>query len=115
MPHVVLEYTATLPSSVVASALSKAHELVGATPTIDPAAVKSRAYPATFFHVGTEHGHASYMHLQVALLAGRETELLAALADRLHAMLQDVAGVLTNTHCALTVEIREMNAATYRK
>jgi 5-carboxymethyl-2-hydroxymuconate isomerase len=115
MPHVVLEYTATLPSALVASVLAQAHDITGSTPTIDPGAVKSRAYPSTFFHIGQHHGSATYLHLAVSILAGRPEDIRTTLADRLFAMLKDSVATHQVQQCSLSAEIREMDALTYRK
>lgn len=57
-----------------------------------------------------------FAHLEVKLLSGRSPELLQEVSDRLYVELRKrFAGSLESREVSLTLEVTEMNSATYRK
>ena len=116
MPHLTLEHSRNLPAAVdVYAVLRRLHEAVCASGLFRPADVKSRAVAHGAFHVG-ETPDAAFVHVEVAILSGRDAEVRKALGERLLAVLREELAVpLADVPRALTVEVREMDRDTYAK
>ena len=111
MPHIVVEYSATLDQShdmqALCENLFKVTRDSGVFPDIG--AIKVRAAPCPYVFIGKESQ--SFAHATVRLLAGRNTETKAHLAnlilETLDATLPDVG--------SLTVDIKDIDRETYAK
>lgn len=106
MPHLVLETSPGLLTLELAdSALRGAHEALAQEPSVDAASIKSRWAEAI-------HAFPAHAHLELRLLEGRDAQVLTEISDRLWQVLQDQ---LSSVNCLLTLEVRTMDRATYRK
>jgi len=108
MPHAVIEYSANIiPKNII----PLVHEAMIASGLFEADNIKTRAYVANDFMVGTKGAEGRFVHLTVAILSGRTMEqrqtLSQSLIDILKASFPDAD--------SLTVEIREMDRETYRK
>jgi 5-carboxymethyl-2-hydroxymuconate isomerase len=112
MPHLTIEYSANLQQAVQAGdVLALAHDcMIQSGLFAVPADIKTRAYRAGLFLVGTDPA-ASFAHATVHLLAGRTVEQKQALTQALLAVLR---AALPSAN-QLSVDIRDMERETYRK
>ena len=116
MPHVRLETTADLPEnadvidildSLVATLCS--FETIGA-PGVKASHTMHRQWVQG---AGAAPG---FVHLEVALLAGRPPELLARIADGMDGKLREhFAASLESGEAKATMELRQMDPVLYRK
>lgn len=112
MPHLILEYSATIASDVKkANLLTRAHTAMLDSGVFNAADVKSRAYAAEEFVVGTDGTAKSFVHARVYLLEGRTPEQKATVVDGIFAVLREHAAYASQ----LSVDIRDMGRDTYRK
>ena len=116
MPHIHLQTSADLTENTGISEILE--KLVGALceiETIDPKAVKAYHSLRSVWAMcdGSEPGFAT---CEVAVLAGRPEELRVKIADAMFAALQAAfAQSASAGEVNLTLEVREMDRATYRK
>jgi 5-carboxymethyl-2-hydroxymuconate isomerase len=110
LPHIVLEHSADLKSSLNESQiLVKMHEMFIDTGVFSPRAVRARSISYDDY-VLTGAGE-SFVHVSVSILAGRSDEQIEMLCDNLFSLLKDNITQTDN----VSLEIREMNPKTYRK
>jgi 5-carboxymethyl-2-hydroxymuconate isomerase len=115
MPHIHLETTADLHENADVPEILEG--LIGALVTVEsinPATVKAYHTLLKNWHVG--EGHApGFAHVTLEILSGRSSELKAKMADVVFAELQTrFAYSREQEDGKITLEIREMDAATYR-
>lgn len=116
MPHIRLETTADLPENAdVMDILESLTAELCAHPTISAAGVKATHVMHRQWVQG-EGATSGFVHLEVALLAGRPPELLARISDAMYAeLLGSFSESVEAGEAKLTMELREMAPATYRK
>jgi 5-carboxymethyl-2-hydroxymuconate isomerase len=117
MPHITLEYSTNLPDVPdLAAAFGALH---AALAPLGPFAIddfKSRAHPTAAYAVGDGAKNRAYAHLTVGVFDRRAVDVQQRVADAALAWLEATfAGRLTVVDADLTVEVREMRAALYRK
>ncbi len=116
MPHIHLETTPGLVEETRTNEILRA--LVArlcAFPTIVSPGVKGYASVYDRTAIG-EGGAPGFIHLRVEILAGRGPSLVQEIADGMYAELKAQFSVsLTAGAAKATMELREMNSATYRK
>lgn len=113
MPHLHLDLPREVATQIdVNRCLATLAEALAGCETIQPANVKAYATLRDHWTVGT--GHPRYFaHCMASILTGRADDLRAAISDALMAVLErEFAG---RDDVGLTVEIREMDAGSYRK
>lgn len=117
MPHLVLEYTANVTDRPDwDDLLRRLHEALAAAGPFDPAKVKSRVVRHETFRAADGAPDRAFVHLGVAVLDGREPEVLQAAADALLAVLGEAfPHARRELRCDLTLEIREMPRTLYFK
>jgi len=117
MPHLVLEYSANLPDPPdFDRVLEGLHRAITTAGPFDLANVKSRVVRRERFRVADGAPERAFVHLSVAVLAGREAETLRATGHALLAVLQEAfPRAHAGRHCDITVEIREMRRDLYLK
>jgi 5-carboxymethyl-2-hydroxymuconate isomerase len=110
MPHIIVEYSASLAARVDVSALLKTLHGTLAAAGVDETRIKTRAHPVTDAIVGG--AKPGMVHVVLSLLKGRDIPTRKAygkaLYDALHAAVDPAA-----PGCALTLEVREMEPETY--
>lgn len=117
MPHVVLEYSANVLETVDHTALfGELHQAVlelQAFPQLD---IKSRAMRCTDYYMGDGSPEAAFVHLRFSLLAGRDISVRQRLVQTcMRVLTAYFAGSIAQLQCQVTVELREMDRATYAK
>jgi 5-carboxymethyl-2-hydroxymuconate isomerase len=117
MPHLVLEYSANVPDTPdLDDVLRRLHEAMASTGHFDPARVKSRVRRHESFRVADGASDRAFVHLDVAVLAGREAEQLQGAAAALLAVLHEAfPRASLERRCQITLEIREMRRDLYFK
>ncbi len=112
MPHLILECSADLLPLVESSdLLAKSHQVMLSSGLFTPAAVKTRLHPVANWQVGEEGDARGFLHCLVYLMEGRDTLQKQALSNALFALLDP----LVPATASLTVDIRELDKAIYRK
>lgn len=112
MPHLILEYSANIaPNIAQADLLTHAHGAMLASGVFNAPDVKSRAYAAQDFRVGTQGTDASFIHARIYLLEGRTAEQKTTVVEAIFAALQTHAPYASQ----VSVDIRDMGRDTYRK
>lgn len=116
MPHLVLETVEGLPENErLGELLDILAKTMGSYQTIDPRAVKAYAQVRGLFRMG-EGAPPGFVHLEVAVLAGRPVEMRRAMA---HGLFNKLKEFFHESHEAgrigITLEVREMDPETYRK
>jgi 5-carboxymethyl-2-hydroxymuconate isomerase len=110
MPHLVMEYSQSLQDNInIPDLLTQLHGVVLQSELFAPQAVKARAMPYSDSVLHADYN--SFMHLSCSILAGRSEEQRLALSNALF----DCAKPQLPQDCALSINIHEMNTATYRK
>ncbi len=114
MPHIHLETTSDLIENVqIPQILEALVARLCSFETINPAAVKAYHSLRSVWFMG-EGAPAGFAHCSVGILAGRPEELRRQIADGMYAELK-AQFVDSGVGAGLTLEVREMDAATYRK
>jgi 5-carboxymethyl-2-hydroxymuconate isomerase len=116
MPHLVLDSVEGLPENErLGDLLETLATTLGSYQTIDPRAVKAYAQIRTLFRTGAG-APPGFVHLEVAVLAGRSVEMRRAMAHGLYNKVKEFFHEsLKAGRIGITLEVREMDPETYRK
>ncbi len=110
MPHIVIEYSRELDSSVAIDALMQtAFDAAVASALMNPEDIKVRALPYAYFRL--EGGATSFVHVSCRLLAGRTGEQKARLATQLR---QRLSALLPGVH-SISIDVIDMDPEAYKK
>lgn len=117
MPHVVLEYSANVVETVDHQALfGELHGAVLELQAFPQSDIKSRAMRCTDFYMGDGDPKGAFVHLRFSLLAGRDISVRQRLVQTcMRVLTAYFARSVAQLHCQITVELREMDRATYAK
>jgi 5-carboxymethyl-2-hydroxymuconate isomerase len=117
MPHLTLEYSDNLPAPVDFGALfARLHEALVEVGSFRLADLKSRAVPHACFRVGAGAPESVFVHLTVAIFAGRAPAQQQEIGERLLSILKAAfEPAWTGQPCDFTVELREMRREGYFK
>lgn len=115
MPHLTLEYTNNLgainPDSIL---LALNHALV-ASEHFEEADIKSRAIMLDTWRVGVSSTDHAFVHVRLAILSGRSAQVKSGLSNALLRVLRASCKGLTNHPLQLSVEVVEIERASYAK
>jgi 5-carboxymethyl-2-hydroxymuconate isomerase len=112
MPHLILECSENLaPVLREQKLLMRVHAAMQSSGLFVPEDIRSRAYVAQDFAIGTEATAGSFAHVVIYLMEGRATEQKRALAESVAEVLK---AVLPNADF-LSVDVRELDPAIYQK
>jgi 5-carboxymethyl-2-hydroxymuconate isomerase len=117
MPHLILEYSDDLPAPVDFDALfARLHAELATAGPFPLAAIKSRAVPHRVYRVGAGAPESIFAHLTLEILSGRDLEQRRRLGELVLGILRETfARAWDERPCDLTVDVREMERATYAK
>jgi len=117
MPHLTLEYSDNLPAPVDFGALlARLHEALVEIGSFRLADLKSRAVPHPCFRVGAGSSESVFVHLTVAIFAGRPPAQQQEIGECLLAILKAAfEQAWIERPCDFTVELREMRREGYFK
>ncbi len=116
MPHIILETTADLPENAnVPDILDALVARLSSLESVDSKAVKAYHNLRSVWAMG-DGAPPGFAHCTVAVMSGRSEELRSKISDEMYAVLREhFAQSLELQEVGLTLELREMNKATYRK
>lgn len=85
MPHIIVEYSDMLESSVdVPKMLSELHDNLAQRETITIRSIKTRAIPVKYTLAGDQNDHDKMVHITLKLLPGRDADLLREMTQGLY-------------------------------
>lgn len=116
MPHLQLEVSANVAElDDLQAIIRRLVDVMSTFETVQPAALKGYVRVATTYATG-EGAPPGFAHLTARVLAGRAPELRSMFADQLFDQMNECfARSLAEGRIGVTVEICEMDPATYRK
>ena len=116
MPHLQLELTANLCEvDDLPGTLAELAQVMGGIESVDPKAVKAYAHVREHWAMG-EEAKPGFIHLTICVLSGRPLSLRRQMGDRLCETLKTrFSRSLAAGQASLTLEVREMDPATYLK
>lgn len=116
MPHLTLEYTDTLPRPVMLTALDVAHATLMESGVFEEGDIKSRLHPLAHYRRGREApATVLFVHVRLALLAGRPPALRQRLAESLLEALKAAVPWPGQQPVELCVETCEIDRDSYAK
>lgn len=116
MPHLTLEYTNNLcPIANFNEIFGQLHRVLAEVGGIPLGNCKSRAIRLDDYFVGEGSARQAFVHLTIRFLAGRSTELRRQISRQSLAVLQAHLAPPAELDLQLTVEIQEIERATYAK
>jgi 5-carboxymethyl-2-hydroxymuconate isomerase len=117
VPHVVLEYSDNLPDRPdLRRILLEIHDVLVATGAFAREAIKSRAIRHDTYAVADGASERGFVALEIRILEGRSDEVKVAAAEGALAVLERAfAQSLARLPVGLSVEIRDMDRASYRR
>ena len=117
MPHIILEYSENVPEIAFGEGFfNDMHELLISTGPFNLADIKSRAYCSDRYCIGDGSVQNAFIHLTIRILEGRDVSVRSSLSKVVHTfILERVGESLEDLACSVTVEILELNGATYTK
>ncbi|MDN3518902.1 5-carboxymethyl-2-hydroxymuconate Delta-isomerase [Aquisalimonas lutea] len=113
MPHLHIEYSPNLERYVAVQDVCRAAwEVMKESELFPLAGIRVRAFAADHCIVADDHPDNDFVAMTLSVGAGREKAALKAAGERLFSAVQDaLAAPLATTHFALSLEIREIDAA----
>ena len=114
MPHLVLEYSSNLQQKPTVETLRHLHYKLPTFGPFELPAIKSRLIERSVFCVGGERNNSAFLHLELALLTGRDATTKKSVSEQLLSELKEIFGNASQ-EISITVEIREMMADCYSK
>lgn len=115
MPHLTLEYTDNLTTLDTTRALLAMNHALAASDHFEEIDIKSRAVPLETYLIGTESEQRAFMHVKLAILSGRSAQTKSELSGALLRVLRASCKESTSSHLQLSVEIVEIERASYAK
>ena len=116
MPHLVLECSSNLPDSPDTGRLfSTLHRTLAESGPFNLSDMKTRLVRHQAFFVA-ENAANGFVHLELAILAGRDAAVKRAASDALLKVLEEhFPKSRASGHVAFSVEVREMERGSYSK
>ncbi|SMF52304.1 5-carboxymethyl-2-hydroxymuconate Delta-isomerase [Pseudogulbenkiania subflava] len=115
MPHLTLDYSSNLTTLDADRTLLALNRQLVESGQFTENDIKSRACRLEHFRIGIEPAPRAFAHVTLALLSGRTPECKQALSASLLAVLQRAGLTLPGAEVQLSVEVRDMERASYSK
>lgn len=115
MPHLTIEYSANLTESIPDTLLADVNHMLAASRHFSEVDIKSRAYVATDFMIGTRTEQRAFIHAQLAIMQGRDTATQQAMSQTVLTGIQAALPAQMPYDLQITVNVVEMATATYAK
>lgn len=111
MPHLVIDHSPGLEKALEMEALcARLREAARATGLFPEGGIRVRAHAAEACAIADMHPRNAYLHLTVAVGAGRERAALRAAGETIWTALEAALGArLDDGHFALSMEMREID------
>lgn len=114
MPHLVVEYSDNLEGAVdMAALLSDLHGAIDGLYNVSADRIKARAIPLHHYIVGTHGADAAMIHVTFKLMQGRTVEARKELSSLLQQVVRRYVPETKFPHSAVTIEVVELDTATY--
>ena len=113
MPHIIIEYSSNLTDINITNLMQDCHHALNGLHNVATERVKTRAIQLEHFLVGTHDDKGQMIHVTLRLLTGRSVEARQELAKVLYDKVRAHIPQDKYPHCAFTVEIVELDKATY--
>ncbi|MBI1625264.1 5-carboxymethyl-2-hydroxymuconate Delta-isomerase [Comamonas suwonensis] len=118
MPHLHIEYTDNLTGLNERELMREVNAVVCNHPTVtDEADVKSRIARLNMgnVYIGNQPDNRGFVHVQLQLMAGRSTEAKKQMSDGIAEVLRRLVPQPADLHVQLSVDVADMDKATYFK
>lgn len=115
MPHLTLEYTRNLSDFDPAVALAAVNEAAFDSGLFGEPDIKSRAVGLDCFQIGILPAARGFIHIRIALLAGRSDEERRHLAEAVLAALDSTVNRKKGLEIQISVETTDLDRASYAK
>ena len=116
MPHLVIEYTDNLRDRFDARAtLAKLNGELDAVGEFVSEDIKSRAHALETFVVGVSGREEAFIHVELAIMAGRSAELKSDVLQRLLAVVRGHLAAASDLRMQITVRIVDIDRHGYAK
>lgn len=115
MPHLTLDYTDNLLGFDPAATVNAINQAMVATGKFGESDVKTRAVQHTVYQAGVETTPRAFVHLELALLSGRDVPTRKAIAEAALAAIQPHVPIMPGVEVQLSVETRELHRESYAK
>ncbi len=115
MPHCILEYSKNVLETLDSNdLLRRLNIFVSDTFDVDIRKIKSRLLVRPDYVVSDGQKNQAFIHLEVAIMDGREKSTHVTLSKELHKFLKsEFSHTINSLPCSLTVEVRAMDSDTY--
>ncbi|MEZ5815369.1 MAG: 5-carboxymethyl-2-hydroxymuconate Delta-isomerase [Alphaproteobacteria bacterium] len=110
MPHIIVEHSSNIALDTP-DFLAALHKTVASHESVNIGAIKTRAIPLDYTIAGDENDADTLMHITLKLLPGRDDATRKAMAQALY----DTAQSFIRPTVSLSVEVMELDAASYTK
>ena len=115
MPNLTIEYTSNLPAFDTRQLLAACNRAMAGSGHFQESDIKSRALGLDCYQVGAGDTPRGFVHVRVALLAGRSEAERKGLAEALLAALLATVAGLAGGEIQLSVETADLDRASYAK
>jgi 5-carboxymethyl-2-hydroxymuconate isomerase len=116
MPHIIVEYSSNLEPEVEIQPMIVAMHKELSDAGVDGSRIKTRAIALDHYVVGdkgsSKTGGGAMIHITLLLLEGRDEATKKQYSTPIHKVAIDAVAD-RNGYCAVTLEVRDMSAATY--
>jgi 5-carboxymethyl-2-hydroxymuconate isomerase len=114
MPHLTIEYSTELENKINKDAILIAvHQALNNCPELDMSRLKSRVIRHSRVITGSVGEMLEMIHVSLAVLSGRSVETRKSFGECLFSALQKTVPLDMQKTISLTVEVREMEKASY--
>jgi 5-carboxymethyl-2-hydroxymuconate isomerase len=116
MPHIIVETTSdVVENQDIVDILERLVAKLASFETITPASIKGY-HGLRNTWINGEGAPAGFIHCEVAILSGRQAELVQKITDEMYVELKSCfASSVSSGEAGITLEVREMQKETYRK
>lgn len=115
MPHLVIEFSENLTPFDPAACLAAANAALVASGHFEEVDIKSRAYCAATFRIGSEDAGRAFLAARLSLLSGRSLETKQALSRRVLQALQEQLPSVNGLTTQVSVEVVDIDRDCYTK
>lgn len=113
MPHIVIEYSSNLQTMDVKALVNDCHHALNGIHNVTLDRIKTRAIPLEHFSVGVHEEKGQMIHVTLKLMTGRSPEARQEMAKILQEAARKYMPEGQYPNSALTVEVVELDRATY--
>ncbi len=115
MPHIIVECSANIADDIAIDDLLQILHYKVAAHNVEIFKIKARAVFLDHYIVADGAPENSMVHVTLLLLEGRGKDFAKVVGDGLYADLKAHIAAKNIEYCAMTLEIREMDAETYHR